>query len=138
MRDSVPSPPLATQTPSVPAAMPSGPRPTWTVLFTATARGSILEMVPSARFVTQSAPAPTATASGSTPTPIRDSTGLDRGSSATTVADDGDATQMRRKPTATPEAPTTAGNVFVRLPLAGAMRDTVPSAEFVTQTPPSP
>ena len=62
----------------------------------------------------------------------------DVGSSATTLAVAGETTQTRPKPTATRDAPTSAGNVPVTRPGPGAIRETVPSTEFVTQTAPSP
>ncbi len=62
----------------------------------------------------------------------------ERGSRATTLAEEGDTIQTRPKPTATPDAPMTCRE-RLRYPAgAGAIRDTVPSAEFVTQTAPSP
>src|SRR5262245_54277478 len=100
--------------------------------------GSIMETVPSARFVTQTAPAPVASALGSPPTPITRSTRPEPGSSTTTLAVGGDAIQTRPKPNATADAPTAAGKCLVARGASGAIRDTVPSTEFVTHTAPSP
>jgi hypothetical protein len=74
--------------------------------------------------------------SGSAPTPTRSTTRPDAPSSATTVAVVGEAIQIRPSPTAMPAAPRAAAYVFVTRagPGPGAMRETVPSAEFVTQT----
>src|SRR5205823_8438240 len=46
--------------------------------------------------------------------------------------------RSRRKPTATPVAPTAAGSVRVTWPVSGSMRESVPSAEFATQSAPAP
>jgi hypothetical protein len=137
-RVSEPSFPFVTHTSSESAATLSGPRPTCTRSFTELVRGSIIEAVPSARFVTQTAPAPDASALGSPPTPISLSTRPERGSRTATLAVGGDAIQIRPNPAAIPDAPTAAGRCLVTLLIPGAIRDTVPSAELVTHSAPSP
>ncbi len=95
-------------------------------------RGSIFQTVSSSRLVTQIAPAAAVIACGSLPTGTR--VELPSRSSSITPPFVGATPQTRPNATVSAVTPTAPGSVRSTVPWTGSIIETVPSAEFATQT----
>jgi hypothetical protein len=92
------------------------------------------ETVASGVFVTQTLPAPTATAAGPLPIEIALVTPLPAASTSTSCPAEV-VTQTPSRPTASPDGVPASG-IVAAVPVAGSMREIVPSLVFATQSDP--
>src|SRR5438093_1541645 len=130
MRETVPSPLLATQTAPPPIASAVGFVPTGIAAVTELASGSIRRTVLSPLSATQTAPGPTTIALGLLPTGIVVVAPV--WSTRVTLPDPPFATQTAPAPTAIALGPLPTSAEATTLSRAGSTRDTVPS-RFATQ-----
>src|SRR6185437_8860513 len=132
--ESVPASAFATQMALPAAGIAVGAPPTVTVAVTLWLVGSILQTELSCRFVTQMEPAACVIACGSLPTGIL--LEVPSALSSTTPPLVGATHQTWPNATVRAVTPTAPGSVRTTPPstLAGSISETVPSAEFATQT----